>query len=110
MKTALIRSWPTRLSTSSISACRHIFTARTPLDQRTIDDVLAGVDRARSGYEGMFAAISDSLAGRGGRDVTLADGRRSIEFATAVYHAARAGQPETLPLDSLHPLYNGWIP
>ncbi|MEC7211942.1 MAG: gfo/Idh/MocA family oxidoreductase, partial [Pseudomonadota bacterium] len=63
-----------------------------------------------NGYAGMFAAVAEALAGRGGREVTLADGRRSLEFVTAVYHAARTGVPSALPLDSAHSLYDNWLP
>jgi len=86
------------------------FTARAPSEQRAIDDVLASVRPVKNGYAGMFAVVADALAGRGGREVTLADGRRSLEFVTAVYHAARTGVPAALPLDSAHPLYGGWMP
>jgi len=86
------------------------FVARSPATQKDVDQVLAGVEPVQPGYAGMFAAVADALAGRGGREVSLADGRRSLEFVTAIYHAGRTGMPETLPLDSLHPLYGGWIP
>lgn len=86
------------------------FTARSPVSQQAVDAVFAGVGKTRPGYAGMFAAVADALAGKGGREVTLQDGRRSLEFVTAVYHAARTGRPVTLPLDSPHPLYHGWMP
>ena len=86
------------------------FAARPPASQQAIDDLLATIGPVQSGYAGMFAAVADALDGAGGREVTLADGRRSLEFVTAVYHASRTGGPVTLPLDSLHPLYGGWTP
>ena len=43
-------------------------------------------------------------------EVTVEDGRRSLEFVTAVYASARAGVPQTLPLDGSHPLYGSWNP
>jgi len=42
--------------------------------------------------------------------VTLEDGRRSLEFVTALYASARANAPVTLPLGRDHPLYHGWLP
>jgi len=86
------------------------FIPRAPTTQAQIDDVLAGVQTTRKGYAGLFAAIAQAMAGSGGREVTLQDGRRSLEFVTAVYASARGGLPETLPLASDHPLYGGWLP
>ena len=45
-----------------------------------------------------------------GELLAVEDGRRSLEFVTAVYASARAGVPQTLPLDGSHPLYEGWTP
>ncbi len=86
------------------------FKARAPYEQPAIDDVLAGVDDPPAGYVGLFAAMADALDGDPGREVTLEDGRRSIEFVTAVYASARSGTPEALPLGRDHPLYDGWLP
>ena len=54
--------------------------------------------------------LADALAGRGAREVAFADGRRSLAFVTAAYHAGRTGLAKTLPLDSAHSLYKGWSP
>ena len=86
------------------------FTAREPVTQSAIDRVLSTVGPQKSGYAGMFEALAGALSGRGGREVTVEDGRRSLEFVTAVYASARAGVPQTLPLDGSHPLYEGWTP
>ena len=86
------------------------FTARAPTTQAQIDAVLAGVAVPKPGYAGMFEAIADALDGRSGREVTLADGRRSLEFVTACYASARASQPVRLPIGPDHPLYSGWLP
>jgi predicted dehydrogenase len=86
------------------------FTARTPTTQAQIDAVLAGVTAPKTGYAGMFDAVADALDGHPGREVTLADARRSLEFVTACYHSARTGQPVRLPLGPDHPLYSGWLP
>jgi predicted dehydrogenase len=86
------------------------FTARAPVDQARIDAVLADVPEARGGFAGFLEAVADALDGRGGRDVTLADGRASLDFVTAVYHAARTGTKVALPLAPDHALYADWVP
>lgn len=86
------------------------FVARAPYEQSAIDAVLASIDKPLAGYAGFFDAIADALEGRGGREVTLEDGRRSIELVTAVYHAARTGQRVALPLGGNTPLYQSWLP
>jgi predicted dehydrogenase len=86
------------------------FTARAPTEQAHIDGVLAEVTEARSGFPGLFTAMADALDGSPGREVTLADGRSSLEFVTACYASARSGTPVDLPLGPDHPLYAGWVP
>ena len=86
------------------------FTARAPMTQNRIDAVLAEVTEARSGFPGLFNAMADALDGAPGREVTLADGRSSLEFVTACYASARRGVPVDLPLGPDHPLYGGWVP
>ena len=86
------------------------FTARAPFEQAEIDRVLAGVPLQRSGFAGYFDAVADALDGRPGREVTLRDGRRSLEFVTAVYASARSGRREALPTGADHPLYAGLRP
>lgn len=98
------------LSPYAPAATPWTFTARAPATQTEIDAVLAGVKVSETGFAGFFAALSDALEGRPGTEVTPLDGRRSIEFVTAVYASARSGQPETLPLGRDHPLYRGWLP
>lgn len=86
------------------------FIARAPTLQTQVDAVLAGVAEARSGFAGMFDALAAALDGRPGREVTLADGRNSLEFVTACYHSSRTGMPVTLPITADHPLYGSWMP
>lgn len=86
------------------------FTARNPTKQAQIDAVLANLSPVHAGYAGFFEAIAYSLDGHPGRDVTLADGRRSIELVTAVYQAARTGKRVALPLGKENALYAGWQP
>jgi predicted dehydrogenase len=86
------------------------FTARAPFEQAPIDAALAKIGDPPPGYTGLFTAIADALDGDAGRAVTLADGRRSLEFVSAVYHSARTGAPVALPLGPDHPSYDGWLP
>lgn len=86
------------------------FSARAPYEQAKIDAVLATVKSARQWYAGMFEALHDAMTGEGGREVTLEDGRRSLEFVSACYHSSREGVAVDLPLTAEHPLYHGWLP
>lgn len=89
---------------------RWTFTARPPVTQAQIDAVVAGVATPKSSFAGYLEAVSDALNGHLGREVTLASGRQSLEFVTAVYHSARTGTKVTLPLPPDHPLYHDWLP
>ncbi len=86
------------------------FTARAPVEQAEVDSVLAGIGTPLTGFAGFLEAVADALDGKPGREVTLADGRASLDFVTAVYHAARTGAKVTLPLAADHPLYSDWVP
>ncbi|MBF9050160.1 Gfo/Idh/MocA family oxidoreductase [Roseobacter sp. HKCCD9010] len=86
------------------------FTARDPARQGEVDAVVAGLRGIKSGFVGYFAAIADAIAGDTGREVTLDDGRRSIELVTAIYSAARSGERIALPLAANAASYTGWVP
>jgi predicted dehydrogenase len=86
------------------------FTARAPVTEDQIETVLAGVPPGLSGFAGYLEAVAEALDGRPGREVTLADGRRSIELATAIYTSIRSGAPVRLPLGPDAALYHGWQP
>ena len=86
------------------------FVARHPTTQAQIDEVLSQIGPVPTGYVGLFSALADALDGQLGHEVTLEDGRRSLEFVTAVYASARSGQPVDLPLGPEHPMYGGWLP
>ncbi|MEM1235950.1 MAG: Gfo/Idh/MocA family oxidoreductase [Pseudomonadota bacterium] len=86
------------------------FVARSPTEQADIDAVLATVQDPKDGFAGMFSAMADALDGKGGREVTLDDGRSSLEFVTAVYASSRSGAAVSLPLTEEHALYSGWLP
>ncbi len=86
------------------------FTARAPVQQGSIDEQLADMKAPPAGYVGLFAAIAEALNGDPGNEVTLQDGRRSLEFVSAVYHSARTRRPVALPLTEEHETYRGWQP
>lgn len=91
------------------------FTARDVDDlgvaaQQQIDECVASVADAHSGYVGFFAALADALDGKGGREVTLQDGRRSLELVSAIYFAAQQGVVVDLPLTADFAFYTGWCP
>lgn len=86
------------------------FKARAPFKQTAIDKALSEVTQPSSGYVGLFSAISEALRGSPGQEVTLEDGRRSLEFVSAVYSSARNRSPVDLPLTELHDSYRGWLP
>ena len=86
------------------------FIARAPQRQAEIESVLADLTPPLSGFQGLFAAIYDHLVSGQGDIVSFADGRRSIEFVTAVYQSAREGKQIHLPLNEDDPLYHSWLP
>ena len=86
------------------------FTAREPVLQSAIDAALKEVARPPAGYVGLFDAVAESLDGRPGREVTLDDGRRSLEFVSAVYASSRQGGSVGLPLGASDDCYDGWLP
>ena len=86
------------------------FIARAPQQQAEIESVLADLTPPLSGFQGLFAAIYDHLVKGQGDIVSFADGRRSIEFVTAVYRSAREGKQIHLPLNEDDPLYHSWLP
>ncbi len=92
------------------AAADWTFTARAPRKQTEIDKVLSDLPATPTGFVGFFSAVADALDGNPNAAPSLQDGRRSLEFVTAVYDSARNGQPVDLPLGSEHQLYSGWQP
>ena len=87
---------------------RWTFTARGSASQAQIDACVNEVSDVPSGFAGFFDALADRLDGQGGREVTLSDGRRSLELVSAIYDAVRNGVVVDLPLNETHALYSGW--
>lgn len=86
------------------------FVARDPGSQDEVDAIVAKADAQYAGFVGYFAAISDALGAAPGREVTLLDGRRSIELVSAIYAAARSGKEVALPLTFGSEFYASWLP
>lgn len=89
------------------------FTARGDVSQKQVDDCInqfTASGSVKSGFAGFFEALADRLDGVGNRDVTVEDGRRSLELVSAIYHAVRTSQSVSLPLTADSPVYNGWAP
>lgn len=86
------------------------FTARPPTKQAAIDKVIAGVGPETEGFAGLFAELHRSLTGQKSRAVTIADGKRSMQLATAIYESGRTGKFVNLPIKRTDPLYKGWQP
>jgi len=95
---------------SQPAAAPWTFTARAPFNQGNIDEITTQIEPQPIGFNGMFKAVADALDGKPSAAVRLEDGRRSLEFVTAVYHSARTGQPVKLPIAKDHPLYDNWMP
>lgn len=85
------------------------FQARDPQQQSRVDEVLASVSSRHFGFAGFFEAVADSLSGTASNEVSIADGRRSIELVTAIYQAARSQSSVELPLGPGTPYYDGWL-
>ncbi|MFK7993380.1 MAG: Gfo/Idh/MocA family protein [Granulosicoccus sp.] len=86
------------------------FTARGSTRQEEVDKITGSIDMPQSGFAGYLLAVSDALTGREGQEVSFEDGRRSIEFVTAVYLSAREGRAVKLPINAEETFYNGWSP
>ena len=75
-----------------------------------IADALVGHECVPSGFEGLLGAYHAALADGGVLPVTLADARRSLELATALYYSAVTGTLVSMPIGADHPYYRGWHP
>ena len=67
-----------------------------------------GIDFVPSRFEGLLGAYHAALASGGALPVTLADARRSLELATALYYSAATGTLVSMPIGADHPYHRGW--
>ncbi len=79
------------------------FRARSPVAQSQVEEVISAVHAEHAGYTGFLNEVANAIDGRGGAEVTLADGRRSIELATSIYESIRGGTTVRLPPAKLEP-------
>jgi predicted dehydrogenase len=86
------------------------FLARNPVLQQQVDEVLSTVSDVPQGFAGFMTEIADHLDHGSGTPVMAADGRRSLELITAIYHSAREQTWVSLPLNERTPLYYSWAP
>ena len=86
------------------------FTSRDPARQGEIEAVLAALGPVPAGFVAYFEAVADAIGGKSGREVTLAEGRRSIELVTVIYLASRTAKEVALPLSIGSDFYASWLP
>ena len=86
------------------------FEARKPNEQKKIDEVIGNVENIQSGYAGLFSEIANNLEGKKSNEVNLYDGRKSIEFVTAVYKSFNEDKNIILPIEKESIYYKSWIP
>jgi predicted dehydrogenase len=72
--------------------------------------VLAARPSVKRRFAGQLGAYHTSLVAGAPPPVTLADARRSIELATALYTSGQTGAAVTLPIGPDHSRYHGWAP
>jgi predicted dehydrogenase len=73
-----------------------------------IAGALPGHRFVSSRFEGLMEAYHTALTTDSALPVTLADARRSVELATALYYSAATGTVVRLPIAPDHPRYHGW--
>ena len=78
--------------------------------QKKIDEVIGNVENIQSGYAGLFNEIANNLEGKKSNEVNLNDGRKSIEFVTAVYKSFNEDKNIILPIEKESIYYKSWIP
>ena len=86
------------------------FTSRDPNRQVEVDAITGSVSEAKAGFAGYFHAVALALQGRPGKEVTLEQGRQSIELVTAIYQSSNSGESVTFPLPKNTSYYESWIP
>ncbi len=85
------------------------FVPRDPETAAEVKRLLEDFRPGPEGYQGLFAELAASLETGEEPPVTLADARRSVELATALYYAAATREAVELPLRASHPAYGGWL-
>lgn len=86
------------------------FDADTPELQEQIDALLATFEPLPRRWTAQFKLFHRALSEGSEPPVTVHDARISAELLTALYHSTRTGKMIDMPIQSDHPLYNGWQP
>lgn len=86
------------------------FLARDQNLQKEIDNIIEDTIAPHSSYVGLFEQIANKLDGKKSSEVTLSDGRKSLEFVTAVYNSYREDKNIKLPIMQDNRYYNSWLP
>jgi len=84
------------------------FTPKNTREDIRITDALRSFTPPAADFAGQFMGLYESIHNGAGLPVTLHDARRSLELVTAIYASASSGQPQALPIDTLHPGYSDW--
>jgi len=82
-----------------------VFSFPEEKQNEKIEDALAEFRPSPEGYEGQFRRVYRSFRHGEALPVTLADGRRVLEFIAGVYSSAESGEPVSLPLAKTNPKY-----
>lgn len=87
------------------------FEATDPARQAEIDAVVASVSAPPARFLGLFTDIHAALNGNEPLYLpSLDEGEHSIALITAIYASGREHKVIHLPLETGHPLYEGWLP
>ena len=86
------------------------FDGDSPDHDAAIAATLANFTPLPEGYVGQFYRFHQALQHGHPPPVTLADARASLELLTAIYTSVETGAAVSLPIESSHPKYGGWIP
>lgn len=86
------------------------FVPRSGATVDQIQQALADFDAGSQNFARYFQLMHGAIGKGAPPPVAAADGRASIELATAIYHASSSGEVVRLPLAPAHPGYSGWLP
>ena len=83
---------------------------RNPETAAKIEDLLRDWVHVPSRFETQMARYHAALIGAAPLPVTSADSRRALELVTAFYHSSTTHEDVALPIETLHPRYQSWVP
>ncbi|SFV28496.1 Predicted dehydrogenase [Devosia crocina] len=83
---------------------------RTPETEEKIAATLADWQYVPSRHTTQLRLFHEAITTGAPLPVTTADARKALELVTTIYHSARTGHDEALPIGPDHPLYRSWAP